>query len=320
MKILSAPTREREVQEAESGSDEAPLVNLSEITEIELLIVKRMREFTMGEHRSLFRGSGFDFVGLRGWAAGDRFSSIDWAQSSLTNFNPLVVREFEQPTTASVVAVADGSLSTRCGVDGVRIAAVIARAIATIGMSAVFFQDTFGLIRFDAGFQRMGAVRPRIGKNHVIHCLDSYQYRRGLHDVKETESLSMSITGFLRKTSLIPVISDFLSNQLPDVLRELAHLNSTHDVFLVLIDGAFAFEMPHISAGWIEAFDVETGQSRVLSRQALAKLAGQVREWQDEVERSAKDAGLDVLRLGLDQAASVATLTEFVVERRLRKG
>src|SRR5881396_2840944 len=111
-------------------TDVEPFVNLSELTEIELLILRRMREVTMGEHRSLFHGSGFDFVGLRDWEAGDRFSAIDWAQSSLTNFSPLIVREFEQPSTASVVVVADGSLSTRCGVDGVPIAAAIARAIA----------------------------------------------------------------------------------------------------------------------------------------------------------------------------------------------
>src|SRR4026207_1213421 len=95
-------TREQEVE---------PLINLSEITEVELLILKRMREFTIGEHSSMFHGTGFDFVGLRDWQAGDRFESIDWAQSSLTNFSPLVVREFEQPTTSSVIMVADRSAS-----------------------------------------------------------------------------------------------------------------------------------------------------------------------------------------------------------------
>ena len=203
-----------------------------------------MREFTIGEHRSLFHGTGFDFVGLRDWEAGDRFSSIDWPQSTLTNFSPLIVREFEQPSTANVVVVADGSLSTRCGIDGVPIAAAIARAIATIGMSAVFFQDLFGLMTFDAGFAHLAAIRPRIGKNQVIHCLDAYQYQRGLQDVKQSESISRSIAGFMRKTSLIPVISDFLFDEPGDVLRELAHLNSTHDVFLILIDAAFAFELP----------------------------------------------------------------------------
>jgi uncharacterized protein (DUF58 family) len=320
MKILSSPTKEREIEGRDPKSGEPPLVNLAEITEIELLILRRMREFTIGEHRSLFHGNGFDFVGLRDWQAGDRFSAIDWPQSSLTNFSPLIVREFEQPSTANVVVVADGSLSTRCGIDGVPIAAAIARAVATIGMSAVFFQDLFGLMTFDVGFAHLGAVRPRIGKNHVIHCLDAYQRQRGLQDVKQSESISRSIAGFMRKTSLIPVISDFLFDDPGEVLRELARLNSTHDVFLIVIDAAFAFELPKVSAGWIEAFDVETGGSRVMSRGVLKKLTRRVREWQDEVERMSKDNGIDVLRLSLDPVQSVIALTEFVMERRLRKG
>jgi hypothetical protein len=48
-------------------------------------------------------------------------------------------------------------------------------------------------------------------------------------------------------------------------------------------------------------------------------MAARVRTWQDDVERSAKDAGLDVLKLGLDQMQSVVAITEFVMERRLRK-
>src|SRR5262249_39334403 len=160
-------TREQEVE---------PFINLSEITEIELLILKRSRELTMGEHRSLYHGPGFDFVGLRDWQAGDRFTSIDWPQSSMTNFKPICLPEFEQPSTAPIVVVADRSASTRCGINGVVIAVAVARAIATIGMSAVFFQDMFGLMTFDAGFRRIMAVRPRIGKPQVIHCLDAYQH------------------------------------------------------------------------------------------------------------------------------------------------
>ena len=54
-----------------------------------------------------------DFTGLRDWQAGDRFEHIDWPQSSLTNFSPFVVREFEQPSSATVVAIADPVQSAR---------------------------------------------------------------------------------------------------------------------------------------------------------------------------------------------------------------
>jgi uncharacterized protein (DUF58 family) len=310
-------TREQEVE---------PLVNLSEITEFELLILKRMREFTIGDHSSMFHGTGFDFVGLRDWQAGDRFEHIDWPQSSLTNFSPLVVREFEQPTTSSAIMVVDRSASTRCGANagssdnqGLQIATLIARAIATVGMSAVFFQDSIGLITFDEGFRNLGAVRPRIGKGQVIHCLDAYQHGEGLQDIRNIGSLSATLTGFSRKTAMMPVISDFLFDEVPEFLRELRQVNNVHDVVLMMVDASFAFELPKVSAGWIEVYDVETGRSRMMSRRELAKQSQRVRAWQDEVARLAKDNDLDVVRLSIDQVKFDISLVEWVAERRLRR-
>jgi uncharacterized protein (DUF58 family) len=303
----------------EAGTGEAPYISLADITEIELLILKRMREVTMGEHRSSAHGAGFDFQGLRDWQPGDRPSSIDWPQSTLTNFSPLVVREFEQPSTATVAAIADVSLSTRCGVNGKPIGALVARAIATIGMSAVFFQDPFGLVTFDQGFEHLGGIRPRTGKSHIVHCLDAYQFQRGLQELRRVGSLSTTLAGYFRSTSMLPVISDFLFDDVKDVLRELSLLNNAHDVFLVLIDSAFAFELPDVSAGWIETVDVETGRSRTIARSAYRQLASRVREWQDDVARVAKDVELDVVRMGLDEVQADLALNEFVAERRLRK-
>ena len=298
---------------------DAPYISLADITEIELLILKRMREVTLGEHRSSSHGSGFDFQGLRDWQPGDRPSSIDWAQSTITNFAPLQVREFEQPSTATVAAIADVSLSTRCGVNGKPIGALVARAIATIGMSAVFFQDPFGLVTFDEGFQHLGGIRPRTGKGHVVHCLDAYQFQRSLQPVRRVGDLSTTLGGYFRSRSMLPVISDFLFERPEDVLRELALLNNTHDVFLVLIDSAFAFELPDVSAGWIETVDVETGRSRTIGRAAYRQLAERVREWQDDVAKAAKDVELDVVRMGIDEVRADIALNEFVSERRLRK-
>jgi uncharacterized protein (DUF58 family) len=302
-----------------STREAEPLINLSDITEIELRILKRMREFTIGEHASRFHGSGFDFVGLREWQAGDRFESIDWPQSSLSNFSPLIVREYEQPSTSSVVITADRSLSTRCGMDGVPIATTIARAIATIGLSAVFFQDSVGLVTFDHEFTELQGLRPRIGKGQVIHCLDAYQFGRGLTELKHSGDLTAALEGFLRKTSLVPVISDFLFDGVKPLVSELAHLNSLHDVMLVIVDASFAFELPGVSAGWVEAFDVESGRSRVMSRKELKTMASKVRGWQDEVARMAKTAGLDALRLGSDPTQFDIALLEWVAERRLRR-
>jgi uncharacterized protein (DUF58 family) len=297
----------------------APLVNLSEVAEIELFILKRMKEFTLGDHASVFKGSGFNFVGVHDWEPGDRMSAIDWAQSSINNFSPMVTREFEQNSTGTVIAVADASLSTRCGVHGVPIAAAIARSVAAVGLSSVFFQDMFGLITFDEGFHQLAAARPRIGKPHVIYCLDLYQSRRQT-DVPGVQSdVTATIAAHLRKTSLVPVISDFLFADAPRVIKELSLLNAAHDVFLMMVDARFAYQLPAVSAGWIQIFDVETGRTQTVTRREFAQLAARVEEWQQEIFRLAREAGLDVVRVGLDRWEMETILVEFVAERRLRK-
>src|SRR6476646_5083800 len=222
------------------GND-APLVNLHEIAEIEIFILKRMKELTMGDHASVYKGAGFHFVGTRDWEPWYRTASIDWAQSSLNNFSPLVTREFEQDSNASIVAVADASLSTRCGVNGVPIAAAIARSVAAVGLSAVFFQDQFGLITFDDQFHQMAAARPRIGKPHVIYCVDLYQQFKTMEAVGrgEGQDVMSTIEGHLRKTSMVPVISDFLLPDVERVIKELSHVSGMHDVYLVMADVRF---------------------------------------------------------------------------------
>jgi uncharacterized protein (DUF58 family) len=184
-----------------TASADAPYLSLADITEIELLILKRMREATIGEHRSTAHGAGFDFQGLRDWEPGDRFSSIDWPQSTITNFSPLLVREFEQPSTALVTAIADVSRSTRCGADSTPIAALVARAIAIVGMSSVFFQDPFGLITFDEGFTHLAALRPNIGRRQVVRCLDAYQFQRGLEAVRRVGDISTTLAGSAGRSS-----------------------------------------------------------------------------------------------------------------------
>ena len=92
---------------------------------------KRMREFTLGDHRSLFTGHRLRLRRPARLAAGrphvvDRLGAV--VAHQLQPADRPRVRAATAPPT--VVAVADASLSTRCGIDGVPIAAAIARAIA----------------------------------------------------------------------------------------------------------------------------------------------------------------------------------------------
>jgi len=58
---------------------------------------------------------------------------------------------------------------------------------------------------------------------------------------------------------------------------------------------------------------------RVLSRREMRRLAARIGEWQDEIERLARDADLDIVRVGLDRWEMETALVKFTAERRLRK-
>ena len=305
------------------------LVGWDEIQDIELVIVRRMREHSAGAHPSAFRGAGHEPAGLRDWQPGDRPSAIDWAQSTLTNFAPLVTREQEHESTARLVIVADTSLSTRCGADGVPVATIIARTVGTLALAGALFQDQVGLVTLDGPRRRL-AVRPRVGKSHAVHCLETYQAAVTTGGAGAGNAAAFGAEGsgrrtvpglsaLLRRTSLVPVISDFLFDGAEVLLGELADLNARHDVFVVLIDAAYAFELPGAPAGWTEVCDVETGRTAMLSAGELRSLAGEVRVWQDGLADRAEELGIEVLRLGADADRFHETVVDFLADRRMRR-
>ena len=290
----------------------------ADIAQIELHILRWMREFSPGDHASLSTGTGFNLVGLKDWEPGDAVSTVDWAQSSLTNFSPLVTRQFEQDSNATIIAVADNSASTRCGTQGVRIQTAIARCLAALGFAAAFFQDPFGFVTFDEQMRTSTSARPRIGKAHVLHCLDLYQ-RQLAAEPADSSEMTATIAGFARRTAMLVVVSDFLTARAEDLLRQFELLHATHDVLLMMVDARFAYDLPPTSAGWIEVFDVESGETQVLSRKEFSQLRERVGQWQADFAALARSRGLDVVLVGLDRWEMEFTLLQLVAQRRVRK-
>lgn len=297
-----------------------PLVDAADIEEIELQVHARVQDLIHGEHASIYSGTaGSDFTGLREWEPGDSRARIDWAHSTMTAFSPLVVRECVEPHSLDVIISADVSISTRCGMGGATIAQVVARAIATIGLSASIFQDSVGLVlhSFDKA-QGPWIEPPHRGRAQILRLMDLYQARPTLPWV-EGGGLAETIDRELRRTSLVFVISDFLFPDALEVIRTLAGLKPGHDVVLGMVDAAFAFALPAISAGWVECVDAETGEARMLSAREMERLPRDVERHQAELARHAEQLDVDLVRLGCDPDEFHVALLEMFLERRLHR-
>ena len=220
-------------------------------------------------------------------------SSIDWAQSSLTNFSPMITREFEQDSNATIVAVADASLSTRCGV---------ARRADRRGHRAL------GRGRRPVGGVLSGPVRA----GHLRRAVPAARRRRGRGSAAARDLLPRSVSdsaaaldadeahrdiiaaieSHLRKTSLVPVISDFLFPDAGAADRRAVALNAVHDVFLMMADVALRLSScRRCRPAGSRSSTWRAGSTRVLSRRELRRLAERVEEWQDEVDAAGARRG-----------------------------
>lgn len=297
-----------------------PLLDLSEIEEIDLQVMERVQDMIHGEHASIYSGTfGFDFTGLREWEPGDSRVRIDWAHSTMNAFSPLVVRECVEPHSLDVLIGADVSLSTRCGLAGTTISRVVARAIATVGFSAAIFQDGVGMVLYDFAHRRGPWIEPpKRGRAQVTRLIELYQTGLTTPFV-ETETLAEIAARELRRTSLVFVVSDFLFPHARDVIRDLAGLKPRHDVVLGMVDASFAYRLPIVSAGWVECMDAETGRTRLLSARAVAHLPKQVTQYQDTLARDAERMDVDLVRLGDDPDRFHVALLELFIDRKLHR-
>ncbi len=293
-------------------------LDLGEIKEIDLFVVRRLQELVSGDHKSVFKGGGFDFIGLRDWQPGDRLSSVDWPQSSLGGYDPLVVREYEEDKSGTIFLVADASLSMYCGIDGFLSRDIVVRAMATIGFSGVFFQDLTGLFVFDHRY-RYDYTRPRMGRNNVVNCVNKYINPKFPHQAESLSGLIRKILGYLRRTSMVPIISDFLFKDTAMFLNQLASIKTRHDLFVIMVDCSFLFDLPPVSSGWIECLDSESGQTMVIARKEFQKISQRIIEHQQEVIKRAKEAGIEVVIAGPDKNEFFNNITEFFFNRRTKR-
>jgi len=296
----------------------SPLLDPSEVEAIQLFSAARVRKLIFGEHASVFTGTkGFNFSGIRDFESGDTQVKVDWAHSTTTLFNPLQVRECIEERSIDIVIAADISCSTRCGTLSALIGKGIARTIATIGFSASIFQDTVGLVLF--GGKEPVIEPPRGGRSHVERMVDLYQTTPTATVLPGGERLAETLAGELRRQSLVIVASDFLFPDVFSTLTELADLKQPHDVFLVMADSAFAFELPPISAGWVGCVDSETGAHVHLSHLQIGELPRLIRRHQDTVVDYAERVDMEVLRVPPDAEAFQGAIVDFFLERRLRR-
>ena len=209
-----------------------------------------------GGFKSLYRGQGIEFSGVREYLRGDDVRSIDWNVTARSG-KPYV-KTFEEERELQIFLVIDCSYSMLTGSKGkTRLSAAMETA-ALLTFAAEHNSNPVGAVMFSGDIEFV--CSPKSGQNQTMILLSHFD--RKIKIKKKGSVLPNALLGagkVLKKRSLIFVISDF---RMKDWEEPLVHLASKHDVVCVRIGDPSDYSLPEIGA--VPFRDPENGIKKVL--------------------------------------------------------
>lgn len=261
---------------------------LREVRKIEIKTRSLVDSVYAGGYRSVFKGRGIEFAGIREYVRGDEYRSIDWKVSARTG--KLNIKEHIEERELQVVVAVDlsGSMAFGSGAREKRETAV--EFAAAIGMSAGRNNDRFGICLFTDSVEK--AIAPIKGRTHLLRMIRELLYYVPVNKASDPRPALDHLNRTLRHRSVVFLVSDFL--ELPSWERELKITAAHHDLILVRVRDPREETVPDV--GLIEIEDPETGEETLWDTSSP-----EVRRFLEQ-RKNAADTALKQAagRLGLD--------------------
>ena len=229
-----------------------------------------------GNFRSLYRGQGIEFSGVRDYIRGDDIRSIDWNVTA--RMGRPYVKIFEEERELQIFLIVDRSLSMQIGSYKKTKYDITAETAALLTIAAEMNNCPLGAVFFDGEIHF--SCTPQLGRERtmlVLTHLDKVPENKVQGSV-----LSNAIKGtakMLTTRSLVIILSDFRSVDWEKPMISLAHEN---DVIAIRVQDKMDEELPKL--GSVPFTDCETGETITLpsGAEALGK------EWKNQNEKRKK--------------------------------
>ncbi len=289
-------------------TDEAVLRHL------EWTVLKRLDGVLQGDYRTLLRGFGLDFAGLREYQHEDDVRYIDWNVTA--RMDSPYVRQFSEDRDMNAWFLVDLSPSSDFGSSRVnkrdlstQFVAALARLLSQHGnrTGAMIYGSTVDTI-----------IPPRCDRRHVLHLLHRLRHRPVLGAVGPTrlEVLLGRAAETIKRRSAVFLVSDFISE--PGWEKPLAQLAQRHDVVAVQVSDPLEQTLPDL--GLITMEDPETGEQLFVDtsdKGFRARFATLATERDELLRRTFSRLGVDRLKLATDQSL-LDNLVRFSQARKRR--
>ena len=129
---------------------------------------KKSTSIHYGEHRSGFRGSGYDIVGVEQWRPGQPLKDIAWTISLRTFPEKLFKIERMEPKELRTLLVVDLSYSTLFQIShDANKALLLLDLIGNIGLTRANVRDPVGLLGYSDQVELF--LKPKLGTSNVFY-------------------------------------------------------------------------------------------------------------------------------------------------------
>ena len=280
---------------------------------LEWQIRRRLDGRLQGDYRTLLRGYGTDFLGLRPYEWGDDVRHIDW--NATARMDELLVREFVEDRELTAWLLLDRSRSMAFGPAGRTKERGLCELAVTFAQLLVRGGNRVGAIIYDGDEQ--WTLPPAQGRNQVLVVLRSLLRPVGGGSGTDLSQLLRRAAELVRRRSLVVLISDFISE--PGWERPLLRLTQRHEVVAIRMVDPRERELP--DAGLLFVQDAETGEQLLVdsSDPELRRRLRAAAEDQDETIRHAVTGARVDLHVVSTEDDFLSAFVKMAQSRRRRR-
>jgi len=227
-----------------------------ELRYIEMYTAKRIRNLRVGAYTSRVSGSGFDFKEHRPYRAGDDVRRIDWNVTA--RLRTPFIRLTDAERELNLVVALD--LSPSMGFGTVRRSKKDAMLFIAgcLVFSALADRINIGFVAF--ADRVLAYFPPRSHRAHAWEVLDQLWALDAPATRTAIAPVARLLAGRLKRTSLVCVVSDFITPEDLGDGRELKMLAARHDLVGVVVEDPAERALP-AGHGTIRVRDMESGRS-----------------------------------------------------------
>ena len=211
-----------------------------------------------GNFRSLYRGQGIEFAGVRDYIRGDDIRTIDWNVTA--RMGRPYIKVFEEERELQIFLITDSSLSMQLETNTGRRTkyAAAAETAALVAIAAEINACPAGAVFFDGAIHF--SCEPSLGKETTMQILNHLDRLPATPTPGSVLPNAISAAAkVLRKRSLVFILSDFRCSGWEKPLISLAQKN---DVIAINIHDACDEELPAL--GTVTFKDMESGLKMTL--------------------------------------------------------